>query len=245
MVRGPRCRVRQIPDPARTTRPMSFLRQYVLHNFGLKVVSVGLAIGLWLVVSRDPVAEVAVTVPIEFHRMPENLEISSERIPEAQVRLRGPERLISRLQAADVHPEVDLGGMNPGERTFDLTAQHVHQPSGLEVVQVVPSQFQIDFDTRLTKQVNVQPRVIGRFAPGYRIARVLVDPVALSVSGPSKRVAATEAATTDPVDASGTTDRATFVTHAYVADPLIQVVHPGPVRVTVIMEKVSAGSGGN
>jgi hypothetical protein len=30
--------------------------------------------------------------------------------------------------------------------------------------------------------------------------------------------------------------RASFVTQAYVPDPLIQVVHPTPIRVTVIME---------
>ena len=220
-----------------------FLRQHVLHNFWLKVVSLGLAVGLWLAVSRDPVAEVALTVPIEFHRIPENLEINTEKVPEAQVRLRGPERLIRTVQAADVHPVIDLGGMNPGERTFDLTAQQVHQPNGLEVVQVVPSQFQISFDTRLVRQVEVRPRVTGSFAPGYRIARVTADPASIAIAGPSKRVAVVEAASTDPVDASGTTERATFVTHAFVADPLVQIVRPTPVHVTVIMEKLADGPG--
>ncbi len=221
-----------------------FVRQYVWHNFGLKLISLGLAAGLWLVISRDPIAEVALTVPIEFHHIPENLEINSEKIPEAQVRVRGPERLIHRLQPADVHAEIDLAGAKPGERTFDLTAQQVRQPRDLEVVQVVPSQFQISFDTRLTRYVEVQPRVIGAFAPGYRIARVVADPRTITVSGPQKRVQAIEAATTDPVDVTGTMERGIFVTHAYVADPLVQVVHPGPIHVTVIMEKVPAGSGG-
>ena len=36
-------------------------------------------------------------------------------------------------------------------------------------------------------------------------------------------------------------DRATFVRHAYVSDPLVQVMNPNPVRVTVIMEKAPAG----
>jgi hypothetical protein len=49
-------------------------------------------------------------------------------------------------------------------------------------------------------------------------------------------VEAVEAAVTDPVDASGVMTRASFETQAYVPDPLIQVVHPTPVRVTVIME---------
>ena len=35
--------------------------------------------------------------------------------------------------------------------------------------------------------------------------------------------------------------RGTFVTHAYVSDPLVQVVHPGPERVTVIMVRDETG----
>jgi len=45
-----------------------------------------------------------------------------------------------------------------------------------------------------------------------------------------------EDATTDPVDVTGAMARASFMTQAYVPDPLIQVVHPTPIRVTVIME---------
>jgi hypothetical protein len=45
-----------------------------------------------------------------------------------------------------------------------------------------------------------------------------------------------EAASTDPVDVSGAMTRASFLTQAFVADPLIQVVHPTSIRVTVIME---------
>ena len=44
------------------------LHRYVLHNLGLKLVSLALAMGLWLAVTRDPVAEVAVEVPIEFRQ---------------------------------------------------------------------------------------------------------------------------------------------------------------------------------
>jgi len=220
-----------------------FLQRYVLHNLGLKLVSLALAVGLWLAVARDPVAEVAVEVPIEFHNIPQNMEISSEKIPKAQIRLRGPERAIHRLQPSDVYAEIELGTGRPGERTFDLTAQQIHQPPDLEVVQVVPSQFHMSFDVRVTRQVPVEPRVIGAFAPGYEIGSVAVDPATITITGPKKHVDAVELATTDPVDVSGAMNRAIFVRHAYASDPLIQVVNPDPVRVTVIMQKASATSG--
>jgi YbbR domain-containing protein len=217
-----------------------FLRSYVFANFGYKVVSLALALGLWLALARDPAAVVGVSVPIEFHNIPSNLEISSVSIPEAQVRVRGPERLIHELRPQEVHVEVDLSGVNPGERTFDLTAQQVRQPRDLEVAQIIPSQVRLSFDTAAIRQVEVRPRVIGTFAGGYRIAPVLADPATLSISGPKQRVEAVEAATTDPVDATGNMGKSTFVTNAFVPDPLVQIVHPMPVRVTVIMEKTEA-----
>ena len=217
-----------------------FFRRHVLHNFGIKLLSLALAVGLWLAVANDPVAEVAVEVPIEFRNIPENLEISSESIPRAEIRVRGPQRVVRRLQPADIYAEIELAGMKPGERTFDLTAIQVHRPKELEVAQVIPNQFHLTFDMRLTRQIQVRPRAFGTFAPGYQISRIETEPSTITVSGPRKRVEAVEAAITDPIDASGTMERATFVRHAYVSDPLVQVMNPNPVRVTVIMEKSTA-----
>lgn len=220
-----------------------FLRRHVLHNLGLKLLSLALAVGLWLAVDREPVAEVAVDTAIEFENMPTNVEISSENIPKAQVRLRGPQRIVRRLQASEVYGEINLENVKPGERTYDLTAVQIHRPQELEVVQVVPSQIHLAFDTRLTRQVPVQPRVVGTFATGYQISQVLVDPPAITITGPKKRVDAVEAATTDPVDVTGAINRASFMRHPYVSDPLVQVMSSDPVRVTVIMVNVSATHG--
>jgi len=222
-----------------------FIRRRVLHNFGLKLLSLMLAVGLWVAVSRDPVAEVAVEVPIEFHNIPEKLEIESEHIPVAQIRVSGRERVIHRLRSSDVHVEIDLSSSKPGERTFDLDAQRVRAPHDVSVVQVVPSQFQLALDFLLTRIVEIRPRVIGNFAQGYRLGEITADPASVTISGPKKRVEAVEFAITDPVDVSGTMNRGVFPTHAYVPDPLVQVMHPGPVRVTVMMERVTAENGGH
>ena len=221
-----------------------FLRRYVLHNLWLKLMSLALAVVFWFAVAHEPVAELAVDVPIEFHNIPQNLEISSEIVPRAQIRVRGPRRLIRRLQPTDIYADIDLNDVKPGERTYDLTSGEVHKPSGLEVVQVVPSQFRIAFDWRETREVSIQPRVIGKFAEGYQIARVLVDPPQLKIIGPKKHVDLVDAAITDPIDVSGAMTQVSFLRHAYVSDPLIQAASPDPVRITVIMERSGTPSGG-
>jgi len=217
---------------------MNFLRRYVLHNLPLKLLSLVLAVGLWLAISPDErPAEVAVRAPIVFQNVPYDLEISSESIPEAQIRVRGPERLIRQIRSSDIHAEINLQGAKPGERTFDLTSEQVRHPHELLVVQVVPGQVRLDFDTRLIREVEIRPRVIGIFVEGEQIAKVEVDPARITISGPKQHVERVDSATTDPVDASGTMTRATFVTNVYVSDPLVQVVRPVPIHVTVTMEK--------
>jgi diadenylate cyclase len=220
-----------------------FVRKNVFHNLGLKLLSLALAVGLWMALAGEPVSEVAVDVPISFHNMPGNLEISSESIPKAQIRLRGPQRVIRRLQPSDIYAEIELANVKPGERTFDLTPGEIHHPRELSIVQVVPSDVHLTFDLRLTREVPIQPRVIGSFAEGYRIGQIQVEPPTVLVAGPKQRVEAIDSATTDPMDVTGAITGMTFVRHPYVADPLVQVASHDPVRITILMEKTSTQDG--
>lgn len=222
---------------------IGFFQRYVLHNFGLKFLSLLLAAGLWFLISPDEQpAEVAVRAPIVFQHVPPQLEISSEMVPEAQIRVRGPERVIRQLQANEIHAEIELADVKPGERTFELTSLQVRHPRDVTVVQVVPSQLHLAFDTRLTRDVEIHPRVTGNFADGDQIVKVDADPPRITITGPRQHVEKIDAATTDPIDATGTRGRAVFNTNVYVPDPLVQVVQSTSIRVTVIVQKVGSAS---
>lgn len=216
-----------------------FFQRYVIHNFGLKFLSLLLATGLWFMIARDEQpAEVAIRAPIVFQHVPGQLEISSESIPEAQIRVRAPERTIRQLKMNEVQAEIDLTGVNSGERTFDLTSHQVRHPRDVEVIQIVPSQLHLAFDTRSTREVEIRPRVTGNFATGEQIVKVDADPPQITITGPRHHVDKIEAATTDPIDATGTLGSAVFTTNVYVPDPLVQVEQTGSVRVTVVVQKV-------
>ena len=217
---------------------IQFFQRYVIHNFGLKFLSLLLATGLWFMIAREEQpAEVAIRAPIVFQHVPPQLEISSESIPEAQIRVRGPERTIRQLKTNEVQAEIDLTGVNSGERTFDLTSHQVRHPRDVEVVQIVPSQLHLAFDTRSRREVEVRPRVTGNFATGEQIVKVVADPPQITITGPRHHVDKIEAATTDPIDATGTLGSAVFTTDVYVPDPLVQVEQTGSIRVTVVVQK--------
>jgi YbbR domain-containing protein len=231
-----------------------FFKRYVLHNFGLKILSLLLAAGLWVLISRDEEpAEVVLHAPIVFQHFPSQLEISSESIPEPQIRVRGPERVIRQLQASQVHAEIDLADARSGDRTYDLTSQQVRHPRDVTIVQVLPSQLHLAFDTPSSREVEIHPRVTGSFADGEPIApctppvagahlcaKVEADPPRIIITGPRHHVEKTDAATTDPIDATGTRGTALFTTNVYVPDALVQVGPTTAVRVTVSVQKVGS-----
>jgi YbbR domain-containing protein len=218
---------------------MALFKRYVIHNFGLKVLSLLVAVGLWFMISKNQQpAEVAIRAPIVFQHVPRELEISSEAIPEAQIRVRGPERTIRQLKTNEVQAEIDLTGVRPGERTFDLSSQQVRHPRDVEVVQIVPSQLHLAFDTRSSREVEIRPRVTGNFATGEQIVKIDTDPPRITITGPRHHVEKIDAATTDPIDATGTLGSAVFTTNVYVSDPLVQVEQATSIRVTVIVQKI-------
>jgi YbbR domain-containing protein len=220
-----------------------FFRNYVFNNVALKIIALAIAVLLWWSVGRDPMVEIPMTVPLEFLHAPSDLEINSNYPLQAQVTVRGPERLLQGMHPSEVHAILDLEGAGLGERTFDLTPRQVQVPRNARVVQIVPSQFHISFDRSATRTVDIKPRVIGALLSGYGITRVAADPPQVSVVGPEKRVKAIDSAITDPVDATGVVGSATFTTHAYVADPLVRVQTPAPIRVTINTEKISRRGG--
>jgi YbbR domain-containing protein len=107
---------------------------------------------------------------------------------------------------------------------------------------VGPSQLHLAIDTKITREVEIHPRVTGNFADGEQIVKVDADPFRITITGPRHHVEKIDAATTDPIDATGTRGSAVFTTNVYVADPLVQVVQPTSIRVTVLVEKVGTPS---
>jgi YbbR domain-containing protein len=215
----------------------SLFARWVVHNFWLKVLAIIAAVALWTAIAREPLAEIGFTVPIEFHHVPEDLEIISESAPQAQVRVRAPARVVREVTGENIHPVIDLLGAVPGERTYELRETQITVPYNVEVVQVVPSQFSIAFDRRAAREVKVNPRVTGTFASGYRLQTITVDPPTVNIVGPAARVAAVESATTDVIDATGVMGAASFSVVPYIPDPLVRMQRPKPVRVTVVTAK--------
>ena len=217
----------------------------MFHNIGLKLFSLLMAILLWVGVShyyQGSGEEVLWEARIDLHSRPQNLEISSVSPPQAKLWLSGPSRIMDHMGSNSVHVVLDLADAQPGERAYPLSSRNVDAPAGVRVRHIDPEQVQIRLDFRKSRVVEVRPRVVGRLASGLAVTHVVADPSQITVAGPARQVDMVDSALTDPVDATGLLSEHTFTTNVSVSDPLVQVVNPQPVRVTVFVGKSSGGS---
>ena len=125
-----------------------WLKQLALHNWWLKLVSLGLAYVLWVVVTQAPPVEVGLTVPLELRNLPANLQVAGEIPTRVHVQVRGPEGQLRMLEPEEVAVAVDLSGLAAGNHSFRLEAANVELPPGVEVVRIIPDEVRLELAPR-------------------------------------------------------------------------------------------------
>ena len=160
-----------------------------LRKLGLKLFSIALAVGLWLTVSGEPIAERGVRIPLAFENLPESMEILGDPPQTVDVRLRGSRGTLRRLDARDMVAIVDLESEHAGARMFDMTTGRVRAPIGIEVTQVSPSIISLTLEASGSRVVPIIPELRGAPAAGFVVGTVEVEPATVEVEGPESRLA--------------------------------------------------------
>jgi YbbR domain-containing protein len=208
------------------------------RHAGLKLLSLGLAILLWMVIAGDQTVERGLRVPLELQQFPPELELLGEPPTAVDVRLRGASDTLTRLGPGEVVAVLDLGTARPGRRLFQLTPEHVRAPFGVEVVQVTPASVAIVFESSATVRLPIMPSIEGEPAPGYVVGEVTVDPPVVEVSGPASLVRDATQALTETVSIAGAADHVVEDAAVGVDSPSLRIKGP---RTTAVRVEILPG----
>ena len=184
------------------TRPKRMVTRVFRHVW-LKLLSVGLALLLWMVVSGEETVERGLRVPLELTQVPAGLELLGEVPATVDVRVRGASGTLSRVGAGDVVAVLDLHTAQSGHRLFPLTPDQVRVPFGAEIMQVMPSAVTMAFEPSASREVPIVPAVEGRPAPGYVVGPLSAEPQVVDVIGPESAVKRATEVLTEPVSVAG------------------------------------------
>lgn len=127
---------------------MDLLKRLLLQNWWLKLLSLALAYGLWMVVTQGPAVERGLTAPFEVRNVPDKLLLAGQIPDEIYLELRGPETKLRLLRPGDLAVAVDLSSAAAGNHSIRLDARHVECPPGVEVVRFVPAEVRLELVPR-------------------------------------------------------------------------------------------------
>ena len=193
------------------------------RHVGMKLLSVALAVLLWMVIAGEETVERGLRVPLELQQFPPGLELLGDLPTTADVRVRGASGTLSRLSPGDIVAVLDLRGSRPGERLFHLTPDQVRAPFGVEVVQVTPPTVPVVFETTASRSVPIEPAIEGKPAAGYMVGKIVVTPPTVEVVGPESAVRRVTEALTEPVSVADATRRVEESVNVGTLDPALRV----------------------
>jgi hypothetical protein len=211
-----------------------FYRRFV-ENFGLKLLAMALAIGLWLSVAGETVIERGFEVPVGFQNVPADLQVAGDPPDTVHVRVRGPMSIVNRLALGDVVAVLDLAGERPGERRlFDMFADRVRTPFGVEVIQVIPATITAALERAgAPRTVPVVPDIEGQPAEGFAVGRISTVPESVEIVGPTSLLDSVVEAITEPVLIEGSSERVQSLVTIGVSDRVLRLQTPSSAEVTV------------
>ena len=176
------------------------MRYHPFAHTGLKIVSVALAVLLWVMVSSQRASvERGLRIPLELQNLPENLEMVEPPQESVDVRVRGTADTLGPLVPGDLVATVDLSSAQPGRRLFHLSPERVKAPFAVAVTQITPSSVAIRFEPSATRIVPVQPSVEGEPAAGFIVGNISADPPTVEVVGPESVLRRVTEAITEPL----------------------------------------------
>jgi len=177
------------------------VRWLLLHNAGVKLLSLVIAFGLWFFVNtgeRD--TEMAVQVPVELRNRPPNVMLVSPRVDFIDLVVSGPRTLLNRIDPQRMSVALDLHGVRPGPAVFRIIGDTLDLPRGVTVVRMTPSEVTLEFAAVMRRTVPVHVAFTGKPSGDLRVTDTRVAPESVEVVGPAAEVGALKTAETDPLD---------------------------------------------
>jgi YbbR domain-containing protein len=180
------------------------LRRLLLDNWGIKLLSLGLALALWFYVTSKGKTEMTLTVPLELRNIPQNMAVVGEVAGSLEVRVQGQERVLRDITTGKKLVCVaDLSLTRVGENTVRISPDDIRRPSGVTVTYLSPSEIRVKLEPIVRKTIRLKAVLHGAPAAGYRLATIAVSPPRITVEGPASVIRPLEDLETMPIDIQG------------------------------------------
>lgn len=181
-----------------------FLKK-ITRNWIVKLVSLVVALLLWLYLNYEQLPEKYFSVPLEIRNIPKALSIAESYQNTVSIRVKGIENVLQRITPKDFTAGIDLRNGVVGKNKFPVEAKFIKDIKNSRIVTIDPKEIILKMDKHFLKRVPVSITVINSPVEGYIKTGESFAPKTVIVSGPYSIVNEIEVARTKPVDIGGVT----------------------------------------
>ncbi len=188
------------------------IRNLIFRNWELKLLSLLLAFFLWLsmIPEEKTFSEKTLTVPLEAHNIPPDMELVEKPEATVDVTIRAPNRLINQITGANVLAKLNLENASMIQQEYPLNANMISVPQGASVVRISPNKVRLKLERTKEVILDVVPNIIGEVKEGFRIGRIELSPPRVLVKGPESKVRENDKVSTTPINVTGLSSSTEF-----------------------------------
>lgn len=218
------------------------IRNIFLRNWGLKLFSFLLAVVIWfiLIPEEKMSADKIVTVPLELHNIPQNMEVVEKPDSPVNIRIKAPRRLINDISPANVHAVLDLQDAGVEDTLFPLSNSMTSIPPGAEVIDISPGQVNLKLEMIKELLLEVEAALTGTIKEGFILEKTEVIPSQVRVRGPESKITDKHKVRTSPVDISSFTESIEVLVDLILPNPDLKLVSSDTkviLRLTILTEQ--------
>lgn len=171
------------------------------RNFNLKILSLTAAIIASLYVNSDANITVrTVRVPVDYPNIGADKVIVSEINKEVNVTVRGPSFMVSRFENSTPIFKAQIPTSVGNRYTVKLNKDSLDILPPLEVIEIEPDEFDVRFDNKSSKEVDIEIPTVGQLKNKLKISKIEIRPPRISVVGAESVVKRTRAIFTEQLD---------------------------------------------
>lgn len=211
------------------------MTRWLKKNLGWRLLSIAIAVALWLSVASEPEMATLISVPVQYKEPGNDMEMISRLVGTVQLETHGLSGRLRDISGSHTAVVLDFSKVTePGEQTFNITRAQTNLPRGVELLRATPAQLHFQFERRERRSVPVVVRWSGELPGGAKMEAV---PAVKEIVGPSSKVRRVDSVSTDPVNVSVLqAANATAETTAFITEPQVRFVSDPRVSVKMVLK---------
>ncbi len=166
---------------------MRILRSLV-SNIATLLLSVVAAVVIWGIAVRqaDPIDQQLWQIPIEVIGLPADGRLVTLSTQSVQAVAQGPTSVLTDLSTNDFLAFVDLAQAPFGKS--EVPVQIELEKDQVEVDSWIPDTVTVELERIISREIPVNVDIRGNVASGHRYLQPVIEPAAITVTGPASRV---------------------------------------------------------